>query len=187
MEESGGRDLIAHEMGLGKTVCALMFLVMHPEACKFLVVCKSTLKTQWQHETMRWMGEDVFAQIVESSSDFLLPGAAGYIVSYDLLQRMKNLPERISELGIKTIILDECQQIKNVESQRTKEVRALCSKVDYVFPMSGTPIKNNAAEYFPVLNILNPAMFSNFAQFQRFWCDSYYDGYKNEIRRTKRP
>jgi len=179
MEASGGKALIAHEMGLGKTVCALGFLAAHlKEATPFLAVVKRSLTYQWQHETMRWLGEDHFAQIIGDSRTPLLPGVTGYIISYDLLRRHKTLSDQLQQRGVKTLILDECQQIKNSESQRTIEVRNLVRHFDNVFALSGTPIKNNAEEYFPVLNIISPTTFPKFSQFQMYDCESYWDGRK---------
>ncbi len=209
--KSGARCLIADEMGLGKTVQALGTLAMNEEKqLPFLAIVKSSLKIQWQHETMRWLGEDYLAQVISSTSDYFLPGFQGYIMSYDLVSRWSELGkkskkksnpdpfaedrfssyaesteqkdnklvEQIKKLGIKTIILDEVQQIKNTESKRTIYVRELCKNVEHVIALSGTPIKNNALEYFPILNILQPTMFPRFSHFQMSHCDTYWDGFK---------
>jgi len=181
VERSGGRCLIGDEMGLGKTVQALAALLMHKdEMTPFLWFGKSSLKYQYQHEIMRWMGEDYFAQVVNSGKERLLPGCIGYIVSYDLLRRLKgdySLAEQAQKLSIKTLILDECQQIKNSSSQRTVHARALSRVIPNTIALSGTPIKNNAAEFFPILNILKPELFSNESRFITNWCDSYFNGY----------
>jgi SWI/SNF-related matrix-associated actin-dependent regulator 1 of chromatin subfamily A len=178
VEKSGGRCLLGDEMGLGKTVQGLAALMLHyKEMCPFLWVGKSSLKYQYQHETMRWGGEDWFAQVIDSSKAVLLPGCMGYIISYDLLRRMNGSFLEQVEKKIKTIVLDECQQIKNSESARTKYTRLLCSKVPNVIALSGTPIKNHAAEYFPILNILKPEIFPREANFIRNECDSYWNGY----------
>jgi SWI/SNF-related matrix-associated actin-dependent regulator 1 of chromatin subfamily A len=197
IESSGGRCLLADEMGLGKTVQALGALALHPELLPALYVVKSSLKTQWAKEIMRWIGEDEFAQVLDSPKDSVIPGLNHYIISYDIVRRFAgskskdtdetvsetrekeqgNLEKLIKKLRAKTIVLDECQQIKNVTSQRTIFVRALCSFVDNVIALSGTPIKNNASEYFPVLNILKPERYNNFSKFLANDCDSYFTGY----------
>lgn len=177
--ESNARALVADEMGLGKTVQALATLACNVDLMPFIVIPKATLLVQWQHETMRWLGEDCFAQVITSSRDKLIPGAKGYIISYDLIRRMYDyLSEQIKTLEIKTIILDEVQQIKNPDSQRTNYVRNLCQQVPHIIALSGTPIKNNATEYFSILNILEPRLFPRYANYLLNWCDSYWDGYK---------
>ena len=191
IEDSGGRVLLADEMGLGKTIQALGALILHEEMRPFLWIGKGSLLYQYQHEMMRFGGTDFFAQIIERSYDRPLPGLKGYIVSYDLLRRLtakgkngaadRNFVDVIQKLGIKTIILDECQQIKNSEAARTIYTRALCSVTPNVIALSGTPIKNHAGEFFPVLNILNPKMFPKEANFIRYECDSYYNGYGYKV------
>lgn len=191
LERASARALVADEMSLGKTVQALGTIALHNELLPFLAIVKSSLKDQWQHETMRWLGEDHMAQIIRGTGDFWLPGMSGYIISYDLLRRFISVEkdeygkkitnstviEIIHRLGIKTVILDECQQIKNVESQRTVFTRAICKEVEHVIALSGTPIKNHAGEYFPVLNIVKPEMFPNHSKFLMYECDSYQSGF----------
>lgn len=197
IESSGGRCLVSDEMGLGKTIQALATLAIHEEMRPFLWIGKSSLKYQYQHEIMRWMGEDYFAQVIEKAHEPLLPGFVGYIVSYDLLRRLttkgssngkdKNFVEQLQKLKIKTIVLDECQQIKNSESTRTQHTRLLCASVPNVIALSGTPIKNHAAEYFPILNIINPEMFPQEARFVRYECDSYWNGYSYKTGGLRNP
>ncbi len=203
IEASRARCLLSDEMGLGKTPQSIAAMFLHPELQPFLCIVKSSLKAQWQHEIMRWMGEDYFSQIIDSPKDFPLKGMKAYIMSYDILRRFNTkkekleddqdleegneankikeekskLSELIEKLRIKTIILDECQQIKNTEAQRTKIVRNICKQVDHVIALSGTPIKNSAAEYFPVLNILKPEIFPRYSTFLMNECDSYFTGY----------
>ena len=128
---------------------------------------------------MRWLGVDKISQVITSSSDILMPGACGYFMSYDLPRRFssngKPLITKLQELNIKTVILDECQQIKNPESQRTRYIRDICKTFPHVLALSGTPIKNNAPEYFSILNILEPSMFPRYSSFTYQWCDTYLD------------
>lgn len=188
ISKSGGRALIADEMGLGKTVQALAWLALYlDEATPVAYFLKSSLKIQWQHEIMRWISKSEdpddaeLAQVIETSRDKFLPGIRHYIFSFDILRRFKDgkLKEMFEKRGIKTIIIDECQQIKNPESQRTKQVRDLCALpcIENIIGLSGTPIKNNASEYFSILNILHSERFPRFSTFLYNDCDSYFNGY----------
>lgn len=212
--ESEGLVLVGDEMGLGKTVQAIGAIISDPkEYLPALFIVKAALKTQWQKEFMRWGGEEMFAQVIDSPKDSPFPGFPGYIVSYDILRRFAEvarksktdkgiedqeigedrfrsytqeteksqlkgkLVELIEKLKIKTIILDECQQIKNPESQRSIYVREICKHVPHVIAMSGTPIMNNASEFWSVLNILRPDEYRYYSQFITKDCDSYFNGY----------
>src|SRR5882724_1658142 len=101
IEQSSGRALIADEMGLGKTVQAVAAMLMHPEMCPFLCIVKASLKAQWQHEIMRWMGEDYFAQILDSPKDYPIPGMKAYILSYDILRRFTESRKEKANLGLR--------------------------------------------------------------------------------------
>src|SRR5438874_550867 len=57
IEQSNARCLVSDDMGLGKTVQAIAAALINPEIQPLLVICKASLKAQWQHEIMRWMGE----------------------------------------------------------------------------------------------------------------------------------
>lgn len=50
-----------------------------------------------------------------------------------------------------------------------------------VIALSGTPIKNHAGEYFPILNILKPGLFPYREPFIRDWVDSYSDSYGSKL------
>ena len=51
----------------------------------------------------------------------------------------------------------------------------------FVLALSGTPIKNHAGEYFPILNILHPEIFPSQAQYEIDFCNSYTSGYGYKI------
>jgi SNF2 family DNA or RNA helicase len=79
---------------------------------------------------------------------------------------------------IKTIVLDECQYIKNEDAKRTNAVRLLIKKneIKHVIAMSGTPIKNKADEFFPVLNMIAPTKFPSKAMMMNRYFNYYIDG-----------
>lgn len=164
------------EMGLGKTVMPLAYLKYHPEACPFLWVGKSGVKFQYFKEIVRWLGPSYLPQVIATGKDAVLPGLKGYIVSYDMLRRFDR--EKLASLGIKTIILDECQAIKNPDATRTQEVRDLVRNIDHVIPLSGTFWKNRGSEAFVALNMLDPKKFYSFEAFKNQWVDKYWEGNK---------
>lgn len=178
VEESNGRILIADEMGLGKTVQALAYINLHRErSLPALYIVKSKLKKQWQRQHMNWVGLESYAQVISEKDDPFFPGFDAYIISYDILWRIgrDKLLSMVEKVGIKTVVLDECQQIKNLDSKRTCEVMEVCSRVDQVIGLSGTPIKNNIIEYFPILNIIKPEKFPTIGRFTKDWTESFFD------------
>lgn len=178
-EQSNVRCLIGDEMGLGKTVQALGILKLHPEIMPCLIVCKAALMFQWFGETIRWCGHEYLPQMITSSKTKIVPGFPVYIISYDLLRRLSK--ETKQTINVKTVILDECQKIKNHLSIRAKEVQLLCKDVKHIIALSGTPVMNNAGEYFTVLNLLQPITFPYYATYIRDFCDAYDNGWSAKV------
>lgn len=177
-ENANARCLIADEQGLGKTVQACALLSLHKDSLTpAVLVTKTTLKQQWMYEVLKWV-DTKKVQVLKSSTDIALPGMDFYVITYDILKTEKVF----SLVTIKTIVLDECQAIKNHLSGRAKAVQAIVTAhgIEHILGLSGTPIKNNAGEYFTILNLLSPSRFHSFQSYIRNYCDSYETqfGYK---------
>jgi hypothetical protein len=178
---------IFDDMGLGKTMQALALLKFHYKSyTPCLIVTKSAIKFQWFKQAIRWLGPDFLAQIITTSKDYVMPGLKLYIIPYDLLRRFPQ--EKLTKIGIKLVILDECQQIKNVDSARTQEVRKLVNNNGCkVIPLSGTPWKNRGSEFFPALNLMDPVKFYSNQAFLDRWVDYYWEGPKKKMGGIRNP
>jgi SNF2 family DNA or RNA helicase len=175
------------DMGLGKTIQAGGTLKFHPELWPTLWVVKSGIKYQTSDFIINWMGDDFVPQIINTSKDWLIPGLRNYIISYDMLvaktRTLKNGTvvnsgfdiTQFDRVGIKCVVLDECQQIKNVDASRTQMVRKVV-KDRKVIPLSGTPWNNRGSELFPALNMMDPIKFHSAEGFKRQWVDTYWSG-----------
>ena len=133
------------------------------------------------------MGDEHVPQIINGSKDWLIPGLKHYIIGYDMLvpkeRKLKSGKiakqgfdiTQFDRVGIKCVVLDECQQIKNVDSTRTQMVRRVV-KDRKVLPLSGTPWNNRGDELFPVMNMMDPIKFHSAEAFKRQWVDTYWQG-----------
>jgi len=182
LERANGRLALFDEMGLGKTIQSLGYIAYHEDALPVLYVVKSGIKFQWLQQIVTWLGPNYFGQVLSSSKENFLPGLKTYIVSYDIWRRMdqEKIEHLINTIKPKTLILDECQQIKNPDSSRTQMIRALAKKIPNIIPLSGTPWKNRGSEFFVVLNMLDPKRFWSYEAFKRQWVDTYWDGNKQK-------
>ena len=178
------------EMGLGKTIQAGGVVYFHPEWWPTLWIVKSSLKYQTAAFILNWMNNDGdvhIPQIINTSKDFLHKGLKHYIIGYDMLvPKSRTLKsgkvvqsgfdiEQFNRVGIKCVILDECQQIKNVDSSRTQMVRRVV-KGRKVLPLSGTPWNNRGSELFPVFNMMDSMKFNSEEKFKHDWVDYYWQG-----------
>jgi hypothetical protein len=175
------------EMGLGKTIQAGGVIYFHSELWPVLWVVKSALKYQTSTFILDWFGTDHVPQVVNTSKDWLIPGLKHYIIGYDMLvPKSRTLKSgkvvnsgfditQFDRVGIKLVVLDECQQIKNVDSTRTQMVRRVV-KNRKVLPLSGTPWNNRGSELYPVFNMMDPIKFNTAEGFERRWVDKYWHG-----------
>jgi SWI/SNF-related matrix-associated actin-dependent regulator of chromatin subfamily A-like protein 1 len=186
-EESDVRCIIADEQGLGKTIEALSLLRLHPKKLlPAIVVCPSTVKIQWMFEIHRICAENgakdrtFLTQVIQSGKEYPMPGFAIYVITYDMLKK-DDLFKYLPDGHIKTIIIDECQRIKNHLSDRAKAVQRVAKHTPHIISMSGTPIKNNAGEYFTVLNLTKPTLFPHYQKYLDNYCDTYNSGWGTKI------
>lgn len=183
-EDSGFRTGIFDDMGLGKTIQALVPIKYHEELQPTAIFCKAGLLRQWGEEVIRWCGIDFVAQTIFSGKDRIF-GFKVCLFSMDVLRNFD--VDKFEEAGFQYVIIDECQHIKNPDSQRTAQVRRMCKNVPHVVGLSGTPIKNRPSEYFTILNLLHPEKFPSYFSFQRRYLDYYYTGYGTKDRGLRNP
>lgn len=181
-EESDVRCLIADEQGLGKTIQVASLLRLHPEILlPAVIVVPATVKLQWLREIHRICGspKDFLTQVIQSGKERAMPGFKVYVVTYDMLKNDDLF--QFVEGQIKTIVIDECQRIKDHLSGRAKAVQKVARNCQHIVAMSGTPIKNHAGEYFTVLNLIKPTKFRHYQGFIEQYCDSYHNGWALKV------
>ena len=178
IERANGKAAIFDEQGLGKTIQAIAYLKYNKDALPFLWVTKSGIKYQHGKEIIRLLGIDHIPQIIQKGTDQLIHGMKCYIASYDIFRRM-NI-EQFQKVGIQTIVLDECQAIKNPDSTRTQVIRQITKHIPKIILLSGTPWKNRGSELFVALNMLDPRLFYSLQQFRDRYVDSYMHGNKEK-------
>lgn len=183
LEAANGRALLGDEPGLGKTVQTAALLKLHlKDLTPAAIITKPALLQQWMFEMFRWVGTKR-VQIIKSAKEFAVPGMDIYITTYDMLK-----DDKIFEwVELKTLVLDECQAIKNHLTGRAKSVQKIGIKCEHIIGLSGTPIKNHAGEYFTILNLLQPTRFPNQARYLRDYCDTYESAWGVKVGGLKRP
>lgn len=171
IENANGRALILDEMGLGKTVQALLYIRRNAAEClPCIIFCKPSLMMNWFKECINWVGTQYLPTFVRSGkidNVFKI-----YICSIDMAFKKRG---ELAELGAKTIIIDELQNMKNLSAKRTFAIRKIASHGDvgkpipHVVGLTGTPIKNRATEFFAALNMVKPDLFPSNEDFIRRW------------------
>ena len=146
--------ILADEMGLGKTVQTLAFLRAHQGDGPALVVCPTSLVTNWENEARKFTPElktlvlEGAARAARFSS---IANVDMVITSYALLRRDI---DTLREFNFSTAVLDEAQHIKNPETENAQAAFAL--RATHRFVLTGTPMENSVRDLWSIMNFALP-------------------------------
>jgi superfamily II DNA or RNA helicase len=156
--------ILADEMGLGKTVQTLAFLRAHQGEGPALVVCPTSLVTNWENEARKFTPElkTLVLEGADRAARFKsIAGADMVITSYALLRRDI---DTLRETNFSTAVLDEAQHIKNPETQNAQAAYAL--RANHRFVLTGTPMENSVRDLWSIMNFALPGYLGNRADFR---------------------
>jgi superfamily II DNA or RNA helicase len=188
-----GRAVLADEMGLGKTIQGIgvaELLAREANVRKVLVVCPTSLKSQWRSEIRRFSNRS--AEIVIGSAKDRPKSYSGdaffTICNYEqVLRDILHIERARWDL----VILDEGQRIKNWEAKTSRVIKGLASR--FALVLSGTPLENRLDDLHSVVEFVDPHAlgpgFRFFHRHRRLDGDGKLVGYKNldELRERLRP
>jgi SNF2 family DNA or RNA helicase len=154
---------LADDMGLGKTVQALAAILLRAGQGPTLVVAPLSVTSNWQEETRRFtptlrvilFGPGNRQKTIDHLEPFDL-----LIVSYGLLPLEAEL---LSGVKWQTIVLDEAQAIKNIQTKRSKAAMEL--QAEFRIITTGTPVENHLGEFWTLFHFLNPGLLGSYKKF----------------------
>ncbi|MBA3385983.1 MAG: DEAD/DEAH box helicase [Chthoniobacterales bacterium] len=173
--------VLADEMGLGKTVQTLAFLLANRSAEPALIVCPTSLVTNWRNEAQRWTpelrvlaleGPNRHTRFTEINENDIV------LTSYALLQRDA---EKYKALQFSTVVLDEAQHIKNPDTQNAQVAFALRAR--HRFVLTGTPIENSVRDLWSIMNFALPGYLGSRADFRERYEHPLVRGTAPEVQR----
>lgn len=189
---AGGVGIIGDQMGVGKTIQAIGYFIVHPELRPVVVVCPSSVKHGWKREIVKWTGDRV--EILEGVAPYPTRKARWYIINYDILGKVSEWRVRKGKrVGIKSVegwvhellkktpkglVIDEVQNISNRSTIRSFCVRFLAKNIKKpIIALSGTAIRDHPAQFFTILNLLRPKRFPSEWKFWHRYCGPTYNGF----------
>ena len=176
-------NLLAHEMGLGKTLIACE-LINRLKLYKILVICKASIKTNWERRLQEYLDGNFLweIQIVQKKIETIHPNAGIVIVNYDLISH-SNIFYQLKNIKFQLIICDEAHYLKNLKTKRTTAIlsrNGLIHNCERSLMMTGTPVLNRPSELYPMLKVLAPAVISPYSDYWSYakrYCDAWQDGF----------
>ena len=172
--------LLAWEMGLGKTLAALLAA---PEGAPINVICPAIAKGVWERECAKWR-PDLTPVRCQGRKGFRWaePGEL-VIANYEILPS-----DDPGAPGLNAVLVaDEAHAFKSSSAQRTRRFRTLATRVmsaavrGRCWLLTGTPLLNNPKETFDVLKAadLHLKAFGSWSNFINVCggTEKYYGGY----------
>ncbi len=147
--------LLADEPGLGKTAQSVLAASV-AGAYPLLVVVPNVVKMNWAREVERWTPQRR-ATVIQGDGEDIDAFADVFIVNYEVLDRHLSW---LSEIGLKGMVVDEAHFIKNLTSQRSRNVLALASRIrertsdPLLLALTGTPLINDVEDFDAIWRFL---------------------------------
>jgi hypothetical protein len=147
--------LLADEPGLGKTAQALLAASVS-QSYPLLVVVPNVVKTNWAREVELWTPGRT-ATVVHGDGKDVDAFSDVVIVNYEVLDRHVGW---LGRFGFKGMVVDEAHFIKNLKSERSKNVLALSRSIRAAQPkalmiaLTGTPLINDIDDFRAIWQFL---------------------------------
>lgn len=167
MWDLGIGGVLADDMGLGKTIQVIAGYLhqraQHGFDEPMLVVCPTTVLTNWHRELQRF-APNIDVAIYHGPERSLTDVADADIVlsTYGIVRRDIDFLE---EEEFCAVIADEAQHMKNPRSGIAHAMRKLQSPVR--FSLTGTPIENRLLDLWSLLDWSTPGLLGSQTSFQR--------------------
>ena len=206
VESRNGRAIIADEMRLGKTIQALGWLQLRPVEKPILIICDASAKLVWANTIINWLPEKGNKiQILQGRiNNNIAKDTKFIIVNYESLYqsqicdicegkkvvfgkkclkckgkgKIAQLREDIKYFNFFAMVVDEAQKMRNITTYYTRIILNLGEQIPHVIATTGTPIENRPEEFYNIINLIRPNLFSTRWDFRKRYCGLYHDGYK---------
>lgn len=164
--EQGVGCVLADEMGLGKTLQVIALLLSERNAGRgpSLVVVPATLLENWRREMQLFapsLRVHIHAGAARPGVAAALIGVDVVVVSYETAIRDEALFDAVSW---NVVALDEAQNIKNPEAQRSCVVKRMRRRVSVA--VTGTPLENHLDDLWSVTDFALPGLLGSISQFR---------------------
>lgn len=177
--QNGLNGILADQMGLGKTVQTIGFLA-HLKGKgldgPYLVVAPLSTLSNWMNEVTRFVpsmcviiyhGSKKERQEIRQK---YMPRTIGpkfpiVVTSYEVAMNDSRV---LSHYNWKYAVVDEGHRLKNTHCKLLRELRRL--SIENKLLLTGTPLQNNLAELWSLLNFILPDTFTSHQEFE-FWFD----------------
>ncbi|XP_053200393.1 helicase ARIP4-like [Panonychus citri] len=184
-KENGSGCILAHSMGLGKTLQVISFIEIYLKYTKsktVMIVIPVSLLSNWYNEFEKFLPKDPanpnrFSISIANSGKtkeakmsiikkWWTKKKGILLIGYECYASMseeKNLFTQLVDPGPDLVVCDEGHKIKNPESKITLALGKVRTKRRLL--LTGTPMQNNLIEYWCMINFIRPNFFGSRDEF----------------------
>ena len=162
---------LADDMGLGKTVQTIGFLAQffeqnpnHKKA-PVLIVLPPSLVFNWQEEFARFAPSLKVTECLRKGAWHKALGESQILLTtYD---RVRLDLGSMEGNRFEIVVFDEAHNLKNVSAARTKAAAQIARR--FTLCLTGTPVENNASEFYSVMSAAVPGIFGTLKAFKEYF------------------
>ncbi len=173
MREQRFGACLADDMGLGKTVQLISYILYTVDTLNVtdpaIVICPTSVLGNWQKELARFaptlqvythyganrVKEEAFLEMIVRERPHIILSTYGTI-SQDA--------EFLQAIPWSTVVLDEAQNIKNMQTLQSRSIRKL--KGEHHIALTGTPVENRLSELWAIFDFMHKGYLGSFGKFQ---------------------
>jgi SNF2 family DNA or RNA helicase len=175
------RLLLTDELGLGKTLSALL-LLRHPEALPMVVVAPAHLPNQWLRELAQWF-PDLAGHIARTTAVYdpaqhrSMQGRSPdvFLVTYSKLSGWADELRGVA----RSVVFEEAHELRVPNSQKYTAAGMLADSMEWVVGLTATPVFNYGDEIHSVMDVIRPDLLGTRSEFTREWCS--FGGRKSKV------
>ncbi|MDQ6725428.1 MAG: DEAD/DEAH box helicase [Actinomycetota bacterium] len=163
-----GRAILADEVGLGKTIEAVLVLSelrLRGLAGRALILVPAGLVEQWQEELDR---KFALASTVAQGRGWSAPEGAGdhpVVIASIASARRPPLQDALTATQWDVVVVDEAHRVRNPRRASGRLVRALRAR--HLLLLTATPIENRLSDVFDLVSLVRPGHLGTPAEFRR--------------------
>jgi SNF2 family DNA or RNA helicase len=189
INQNNNRAIDADRAGLGKTYTVLSAIENtnnHPT----LIICIKPGLYVWENELQKWFNQTSIIytgnpkQRQLTLQEIQENGPKYVIANYSFFNELMQL---LTPRYFKTLVLDEYHMygLLNRKTKMYESVKKVCKIIPHIIPITGTPMRQTCADYYPALSLVDPTNieFKSFWRFVDKYCVKIKDMYGYKIER----
>ena len=172
MREQKFGACLADDMGLGKTIQLITYMLYTVETLKAetptIVICPTSVLGNWQKELERfapslkvythYSGNRIKTEALLSVLREERPHVV--LTTYGTVS---NDAELLAKMPFASIVLDEAQNIKNMQTLQSRAIRKLNGQ--HHIALTGTPVENRLSELWAIFDFIHKGYLGSFGKF----------------------